>query len=193
MFRTMPALAWTEIVARAIRWRNLIAAATIGNAQLISTGCGGAARSRLGGPVASAAWPSRYGAIARICLMKHFAIGSAALVAMSCSIANAESFSIKCIHMSGFYVSFDTEFGKVVEETLSGRPLKGRIDKIDGERIYFHVVIPGTPDMDLVWDGGKKTLTTVPIPGDMTRGRNDFECAATELRSMLSKYDSMPP
>jgi hypothetical protein len=123
----------------------------------------------------------------------NYAIGSAALFAMSCTIANAESFSIKCIYMSGFYVSFDTESGKVVEETLSGRPLKGRIDKIDGERIDFHVVIPGTPDMDIVWDGSKKTLTTVPIPGDMTRGRNIYECAATELRSMLSKYDSMPP
>jgi hypothetical protein len=120
------------------------------------------------------------------------AIGSAALLAMSCSVANAESFSIKCLHMTGFYVSFDTDSGKVVEETLSGRPLKGRIDKIDGERIDFHVAIPGIPDMELVWDGQEKKLTTVPIPGDSSRDRSVFECAATELRSMLSKYDSMP-
>jgi hypothetical protein len=79
MFRTVPALAWTGIVVSAIRWRNLIATATIGNAQLNSAGSGGAARSRLGRLVASAAWPRRYGAIARICLMKHFAIGSAAV------------------------------------------------------------------------------------------------------------------
>jgi hypothetical protein len=124
----------------------------------------------------------------------NFAIGSAALFAMSCSIANAESFSIKCVYGPGaFYVSFDTESGKVVEETLSGRPLKGRIDKIDGERIDFHVLIPGTPDMDIVWDGSKKIITILAMPGDMYRTGNVIEeCAATELRSMLSKYDSMP-
>jgi hypothetical protein len=70
--------------------------------------------------------------------------------------------------------------------------LEGRIDKIDGERIDFHVVMPGIPDMELVWDGHEKTLTTVPIPGDSTRGLHVFECAHTELRSMLSKYDKMP-
>jgi hypothetical protein len=123
-----------------------------------------------------------------------YAIGPAALVAMSCSIANAESFSIKCIYYTGpFYVSFDTELGKVVEETLDGSPLKGRIDKIDGERIDFHVVIPGRPSMDIVWDGREKTLTVLAVPGDMYRTGNAFECATTELRSMLSKYDSMPP
>jgi hypothetical protein len=120
------------------------------------------------------------------------AIRSAALLAMSCSVANAESFSIKCLYMTGFYVSFDTDSGKVVEETLSGRPLDGRIDKIDGKRIDFHVVMPGIPDMELVWDGHEKTLTTVPIPGDSSRDRSVFECAATELRPMLSKYDKMP-
>jgi hypothetical protein len=117
----------------------------------------------------------------------NYTIRSAALLAMSCSVANAESFSIKCLYMTGFYVSFDTDSGKVVEETLSGRPLEGRIDKIDGERIDFHVVMPGIPDMELVWDGHEKTLTTVPIPGDSTRGLHVFECAHTELRSMLSK------
>jgi hypothetical protein len=111
---------------------------------------------------------------------------------MSCPVANAERFSIKCLYMTGFYVSFDTDSGKVVEETLSGQPLKGRIDNIDGERIDFHVAIPGIPDMEMVWDGQEKKLTTVPIPGDSSRGRSVFECAATELRSMLSKYDSMP-
>jgi hypothetical protein len=122
----------------------------------------------------------------------NYTIRSAALLAMSCSVANAESFSIKCIYGPGvIYMSFDTDSGKVVEETLSGRPLKGRIDKIDGERIDFHIVIPGTPDMDIVWDGKKKTLTTVPIPGNMSRDRTVVECAATELRSMLSHYDSM--
>jgi hypothetical protein len=123
----------------------------------------------------------------------NYTIGSAALLAMSCSVANAESFSIKCLYMTGFYVSFDTDSGKVVEETLSGQPLKGRIDRIDGERIDFHVVMPGIPDMELVWDGHEKTLTTVPIPGDSTRGLHVFECAATELRSVLSKYDSILP
>ncbi len=121
------------------------------------------------------------------------AIGTAALFAMSCLSAHAESFSIKCIYGPGaFHVSFDTGSGKVVEETLSGRPLKGRIDKMDGERIDFHVVIPGTPDMDIVWDGSKKILTILAIPGDTSRTGNVIECAATELRAMLSKYDSMP-
>jgi hypothetical protein len=111
---------------------------------------------------------------------------------MSCSIANAESFSIKCIYGPGaFYVSFDTESGKVVEETLSGQPLKGRIDKVDGDRIDFHVVIPGRPDMDIVWDGSKKTLKIMAIPGDKYRTGDIVECAGTELRSMLSHYDSM--
>jgi hypothetical protein len=41
--------------------------------------------------------------------------------------------------------------------------------------------------MELVWDGHEKTLTTVPIPGDSTRGLHAWECAHTELRSMLSK------
>lgn len=123
----------------------------------------------------------------------NYAIGSAALLAMSCSVANAESFSIKCLHMTGFYVSFDTDSGKVVEETLSGFALKGRIDRIDGERIDFHVEISQRPDMDLVWDGSKKTLTVLAIPGDKYRTGDVFECAATELRSMLSKYDKMPP
>jgi hypothetical protein len=67
------------------------------------------------------------------------AIASAALLAMSCSIADAERFSIKCAEAGYFYVSFDTESAKVVEETLSGFALKGRIDKIDRERIDFHV------------------------------------------------------
>jgi hypothetical protein len=115
------------------------------------------------------------------------AIASAALLAMSCSFANAERFSVKCAQAGYFYVSFDTDSGEVVEETLSGRTLEGRIDKIDGERIDFHVVMPGIPDMELVWDGHEKTLTTVPIPGDSSRDRSVFECAATELRSMLSK------
>jgi hypothetical protein len=123
---------------------------------------------------------------------RNYAIASAALLAMSCSVANAESFSIKCLYMTGFYVSFDTDSGKVVEQTLSGRPLDGRIDKIDGERIDFHVAIPGIPDMEMVWDGQEKKLTTVPIPGDSSRDRSVFECAATELRSMLSKYDKIP-
>ena len=111
----------------------------------------------------------------------------------SSSIANAERFSIKCTEAGYFYVSFDTESARVVEETLSGFALKGRIDKIDGERIDFHVAIPERPDMNLVWDGSKKTLTVLAIPGDKYRTGNVFECAATELRSMLSKYDSMPP
>jgi hypothetical protein len=111
---------------------------------------------------------------------------------MSCSFANAQRFSIKCSEARYFYVSFDTESGKVVEETLSGFALKGRIDKIDGERIDFHVAIPQRPDMDLVWDGSKKTLTVLAIPGDKYRTGNIAECAATELRSMLSEYDKMP-
>jgi hypothetical protein len=118
---------------------------------------------------------------------RNTAIASAALLAMSCSFANAERFSVKCAQAGYFYVSFDTDSGEVVEETLSGRTLEGRIDKIDGERIDFHVVMPGIPDMELVWDGHEKTLTTVPIPGDSSRDRSVFECAATELRSMLSK------
>jgi hypothetical protein len=122
----------------------------------------------------------------------NYAIGSAALLAMSCSFANAERFSVKCAQAGYFYVSFDTDSGEVVEETLSGRTLGGRIDKIDGERIDFHVAIPGIPDMELVWDGQEKKLTTVPIPGDSSRDRSVFECAHTELRSMLSKYDKMP-
>jgi hypothetical protein len=120
------------------------------------------------------------------------AIASAALLAMSCSFANAERFSVKCAQAGYFYVSFDTESARVVEETLSGFALLGRIDKIDGERIDFHVAIPERPDMDLIWDGSKKTLTVLAIPGDKYRTGNVFECAATELRSMLSKYDKMP-
>jgi hypothetical protein len=119
----------------------------------------------------------------------NYAIAATALVAMSSSIANAERFSIKCTEAGYFYVSFDTESARVVEETLSGFALLGRIDKIDGERIDFHVAIPERPDMDLVWDGSKKTLTVLAIPGDKYRTGNVFECAATELRSMLSKYD----
>src|SRR4051812_31671157 len=121
------------------------------------------------------------------------AIGSVALLAMSCSFANAERFSIKCSEAGYFYVSFDTESAKVVEETLSGFALIGRIDKIDGQRIDFHVAIPERPDMNLVWDGSKKTLAVLAIPGDKYRTGNVFECAGTELRSMLSKYDSVPP
>jgi hypothetical protein len=122
----------------------------------------------------------------------NYAIASAALLAMSCSVANAESFSIKCIYGPGvIYMSFDTDSGKVVEETLSGQPLKGRIDKVDGDRIDFHIVIPGRPDMDIVWDGGKKTLKVLAIPGDKYRTGDIVECAGTELRSMLSHYDSM--
>lgn len=121
------------------------------------------------------------------------ALGSVALLAMTCSFACAERFSIQCLYTGAFYVSFDTESGKVVEETLSGSGLKGRIDKIDGERIDFHVLIAGAPNMDLVWDGRKKTLTALPIPGNISRSGGVFECAATELRPALSTYDDMLP
>jgi len=112
---------------------------------------------------------------------------------MLSSTANAESFSIKCSYTSYFYVSFDTDSGRVVEETLSGSGLKGRIDKIDGERIYFHVLKVGEPNFDLIWDGREKVLITVAIPGNATRGSITSVCTTTELRSMLSRYDDIAP
>src|ERR1700730_3982900 len=194
MFRTMPALAWAGIVVRTIRLRNLIAAAMIGDAQLDSPV---SARSFRGTSRLTTWYADRnlvgVGIVASMMQLLRAGLGSVALLAMSCSFANAERFSIKCAEAGYFYVSFATESAKVVEETLSGFALKGRIDKIEGERIDFHVAIPGRPDMDLVWDGSKKTLTVLAIPGDKYRTGNVFECAGTELRSMLSKYDSMPP
>jgi hypothetical protein len=120
-------------------------------------------------------------------------VASAAILVLSCLFAFAEKFSIKCLYTRAFYVSFDTGSGKVVEETLSGSGLKGRIDKIDGERIDFHVLIAGAPNMDLVWEGRKKTLMALPIPGDISRSGGVFECSAAELRSALSEYDDMTP
>jgi hypothetical protein len=149
------------------------------------------------------AWPGpgRPGAVPVLDALRLFqfrrcwntAIASATLLAISCPVANAERFSIKCVYGSGvIYMSFDTDSGKVVEETLSGQPLKGRIDKVDGDRIDFHIVIPGRPDMDIVWDGSKKTFKVLAIPGDKYRTGDIVECADTELRSMLSEYDKMP-
>ncbi len=120
-------------------------------------------------------------------------IASGLLVSMLSSIANAESFSIKCSYTSYFYVSLDTDSGRVVEETLSGSGLKGSIDKIDGERIYFHVLKVGEPNFDLIWDGREKVLIGVAIPGNATRGSHTFRCDSTELRSMLSRYDDIAP
>ena len=134
--------------------------------------------------------PKRFQALG---VYEKLGIASGLFLSMLSSTANAESFSIKCSYTSYFYVSFDTDSGRVVEETLSGSGLKGRIDKIDGERIYFHVLKVGEPNFDLIWDGREKVLITVAIPGNATRGSITSVCTTTELRSMLSRYDDIAP
>jgi hypothetical protein len=114
-------------------------------------------------------------------------LGSVVFLAMSSSMACAERFSVKCAYHIPYYVSFDTESGKVVHETPAGSVMTGRVDKIDGERIYFHLVMPGEPNFDLIWDGHEKSLAWLAIPNNSRRRDVASECAITELRSMLSK------
>ena len=73
--------------------------------------------------------------------------------------ASAEQFSIKCPWQGYYYVSFDTDVGRVVYESPAVSARKGRIDKTDGDKIYFHLFKVGEKNSDLVWDASQMKLT----------------------------------
>jgi len=107
------------------------------------------------------------------------------------SAARAESFSLKCEATVYFYISFDIDTGRVVEETLSGSGLKGRIDRSQDDAIHFHVVRSGEPAFGRVLDRRSGQLRTLALPGYPSRGEHTFQCAPTDLRTMLAEYDSL--
>ncbi|MFZ2155924.1 MAG: hypothetical protein WAV72_07375 [Bradyrhizobium sp.] len=107
--------------------------------------------------------------------------------------ASAEQFSIKCPFQGFYYVTFDTDAGRAVYESPSGSPLKGRVDKEGGDKIHFHLVKMGIPDLDVVLDRSTQKLTWRGVPGDSRRQETSSECNKTELRPILSKYDNIAP
>jgi hypothetical protein len=134
------------------------------------------------------------GAPYRLKTYQRVALGLSALLfslAVSCPSAHAERFSIRCFYTQPFYVTFDTESGRVVEETLSGSLLKGVIDRIEDGRIDFHVTRPGTLAFELIWDARTSKLSGLPVPGNSGRRGNVFDCGPTELRPVLSHYDDL--
>jgi len=106
---------------------------------------------------------------------------------------NAQQFSIKCPFQTFYFVTFDTDTGRVVHESPAGSAMKGRIDKAEGDNIHFHLLKAGEHDFELIWDPSQKKLTWLDVPGDRTRRKVSSQCEKTELRSILSKYDNIAP
>jgi hypothetical protein len=107
--------------------------------------------------------------------------------------AVAEQFSIKCPYGTYYFVTFDTDTGKVVYEMEAGTALKGNIDKIEGERIHFHLLKIGEPAFQLTWNSSQKKLVWLSTPEESKRREVTSTCSSTELRSFISKYDDIAP
>jgi len=111
-----------------------------------------------------------------------------------CTTARGESFSIKCEYLNGFFISFDLDSGRVVEETLSGRGLKGLVDKADGSTIRFRILRAGEPAINLAFERRTGQLES-PASNDSRndRGEQRMHCVPTNLRPILSEYDNLWP
>jgi hypothetical protein len=107
--------------------------------------------------------------------------------------AGAEQFSIKCPYGTYYFVTFDTDTGRVMYEMQAGTALKGRINKMEGERIHFHLLKVGESHFQLTWDSGEKKLTWLSVPGESKRREVTSQCSRTEVRSLISKYDDIAP
>ncbi len=107
--------------------------------------------------------------------------------------ANAEQFSIKSEQTGWHFMTFDTQEGKVVYETAGGRALKGHIAASTQDDIRFDLLQSGSPKFDLIWKRAEGTLTWIGLPNDATRATVILNCSRTELRPILSIYDSIAP
>jgi hypothetical protein len=107
--------------------------------------------------------------------------------------ANAEHFSIKCEQTGWHFMTFDTQEGKVVYETASGRALKGHIAATTEGEIRFDLLQMGSPKFDLIWKRAEGVLTWIGLPNDATRPTVTLNCIRTELRPILSMYDNIAP
>ncbi|CCD84728.1 hypothetical protein BRAO285_1230065 [Bradyrhizobium sp. ORS 285] len=103
----------------------------------------------------------------------------------------AQRLSFKCIYTRPFYVSFDLKTGGVVEETLSGELLRGKIDATVGDSIFFHIRKKGQSDFKYKMDMRAARLTSIRVPQEPNYGEQEFVCGVVELRKSLSRFDDL--
>lgn len=130
-------------------------------------------------------------------LIDRFAIVPKGLIVvstmLSASVADAEQFSIKCMYMSAYFVTFDTDDARVVYERPTSRSMKGHIDQVTENGYRFHLLMVGEPRFDLSWDRTKSELTWIGIPDNKTRGTHVTTCEKTNLRPSLKEFDLIAP
>jgi hypothetical protein len=132
----------------------------------------------------------------RFCWRQNVLAASVALSAFFtwCLPAEAEKFSIKCVFLYEYYVSFDTEVRRAVyENTLTGSTMKGTIGFIRDNEIAFDLLIAAKPKFELVWNETTKKLTWLGIKGDESRQGQTNDCVRAALRPLLSDYKNIAP
>lgn len=107
------------------------------------------------------------------------------------NVASGESFSLKCEDVVDFYLTLDLETRHVIEETLSGGKLKGRVNDVGDDVIHFRIFVPGTPEFDFRLDRRSGFLTALPAAGVEGREGGSTKCVPTDLRPVLSYFDRL--
>jgi len=107
--------------------------------------------------------------------------------------ANAERFTVRCANQGYYHVTFDTDSGRVVFESVAGLALKGRIESTAAADTVFRLLKSGTKDFEVVLAASRDRITWVAIPGDNTRQGTTDKCNQVGLRPILSEWDLIFP
>ena len=107
--------------------------------------------------------------------------------------ANAERFTVRCANQGYYHVTFDTDSGRVVFESVAGLALKGRIESTAAADTVFRLLKSGTKDFEVVLAASRDRVTWVAIPGDNTRQGTTDKCNQVGLRPILSEWDLVFP
>jgi hypothetical protein len=107
--------------------------------------------------------------------------------------ANAEQFTVRCANRGYYHVTFDTDSGRVVFESVAGLALKGRFERTAAGDTVFRLVKSGTRDFEVILATSRDSITWVGIPGDNTRQGTTDKCNQVGLRPILSKWDLIFP
>ena len=126
--------------------------------------------------------------------------GWASLVALAlCAWAwapavSAQQFSLQCrANNQPYDFTFDVNAGRVILESLAGRPFPGRISTATSERIEFEVKAESDPKFDLAWDARTNSVTWTGVPGRPSRPTRTDPCSAIALRPILFTYEPFGP
>lgn len=105
----------------------------------------------------------------------------------------AKQFSLNCKSYSPYFMTFDTEAGRVIYESISGTALKGIITERRDDEISFELIRVASPRVSGIWSGREGQMTWPSQTQPNSPPWDVHKCTEITLRPVMAKYNEISP